>query len=116
MNLLRRLWTAAIVIAYTLFPPREKNDCLTGHEPSHGAPSCGLVRQAGIPHFMANPACAMDDRGDLAIFFPDCILLTAPFLLLRLKQTGFSRCKAVTLRGGIFITGRRSDVKSTTGY
>jgi hypothetical protein len=45
--------------------------------------------------------------GLLKIFFPGVFPLAAPFLLYRLKRTGFSGCRVTVTDGGLLVTARR---------
>ncbi|WP_306536548.1 hypothetical protein [Geobacter sp.] len=65
------------------------------------------VAPADIPHILADPGRAVTDGGDIALFFPGCPALAAPFLLFRLKRLGFSRCRAHLLPEGLALTARR---------
>lgn len=49
----------------------------------------------------------MSPDGFLKIFFSDVFPLAAPFLLYRLKRTGFSGCKVTVTDGGLLVTARR---------
>ncbi len=106
MDLVKRFRTTAIIIAHSLFPSEEKAH-LAKHEFCHDAADCQSIVPDHIQYFMANPDCAVNGNGELTLFFPDCISLAAPFLLMRLKRTGFSRCQAVIECGGIVLTARR---------
>lgn len=106
MDMAKRLRTTVTIIVHALFPSRNKAR-LAKHELCHGAPDCRPVTPDDIPFFMANPDCAVNGNGELTLFFPDCISLAAPFLLMRLKRAGFSRCRAVIEYGGIVLSARR---------
>lgn len=53
------------------------------------------------------PDQLLDPDGELRLFFPGALALTAPLLLFRLKRTGFSGCRAETCRAGILLLARR---------
>lgn len=65
------------------------------------------VAPADIPLILADPARAVSDRGNLALFFPGCPSLAGPFLLFRLKRLGFSRCRVHALANGLTLSARR---------
>jgi len=49
----------------------------------------------------------MGTDGFLKIFFPGVFPLAAPFLLYRLKRTGFSGCRVTVTDGGLLVTASR---------
>lgn len=49
----------------------------------------------------------LDQRGDLIVFFPGCEAPAAPFLLFRLKRSGFSCSRAEASPEGLLISARR---------
>jgi hypothetical protein len=106
MDMVKRFRTTAVIIAHALFPSWN-NAHLAQRVLSQGTPDCRSVIPDDIPFIMANPGCAVNGSGELALFFPGCLSLAAPFLLMRLKRTGFSRCQAVADAGGIVLTARR---------
>lgn len=65
------------------------------------------VAPAAIPLILADPGRAVDERGELALFFAGCPSLAAPFLLFRLKRLGFSRCRVRVADGGLTLSARR---------
>ncbi len=48
-----------------------------------------------------------DRNGSLAILFQDAASIAAPFLLFRLKRTGYSSCRVAREAGGLLLTARR---------
>ena len=75
------------------------------HHPS-APPGFTPVAPADIPSLLADPRRAVTAGGELALFFPGCPSLAAPFLLFRLKRLGFSRCRADLLSEGLALTAR----------
>jgi hypothetical protein len=49
----------------------------------------------------------LNPRGELQLFFPDCLPIAAPFILFRLKRQGFSGCLVQAVEGGLRVQGRR---------
>jgi len=49
----------------------------------------------------------LDEGGEFVVFFPGCRALAAPFVMFRLKRTGFSRCLVEEADGGLWVRGRR---------
>jgi hypothetical protein len=68
---------------------------------------CRFIGPAEIRACLGNLGKAVDPDGKLALFFPDCSPLAAPFLLFRLKRTGFSNCRIVTTGEGLSLHGTR---------
>jgi hypothetical protein len=56
---------------------------------------------------LSNLAAQAAADGNLSIHFPGCLAAAAPFLLFRLKRTGFSACRAVVTSSGLTLTARR---------
>lgn len=49
----------------------------------------------------------LNGKGELCLFFPDCLAIAAPVLLFRLKREGFSRCSVEASDQGLLLRGRR---------
>lgn len=45
--------------------------------------------------------------GTLVLIFTDTLAIAAPFLLFRLKRTGFSACRVTATESGLRLTARR---------
>lgn len=45
--------------------------------------------------------------GTVRLFFPDTLPLAAPFILFRMKRTGFSNCRVTVTKGGLQLTAIR---------
>src|SRR6266571_5505500 len=110
MNWLRRLHISGRVILYALFPPQN----------AHGRPDLSAAIAASslpaglapiavgeIPLCLADFSRYLNQQGELGLFFQDCLPLAAPFLLFRLKRTGFSRCRAWSAPGGLALSACR---------
>lgn len=100
-----------VIIALNALWPRTQ----TGGAPVRNAarhlppapPGFTPVAPADIPGILADPTRAVTDGGEIALFFPGCPALAAPFLLFRLKRLGFSRCRARVAPTGLTLTARR---------
>lgn len=99
-----------IIALNALWPPAQ-----TGGAPVRSAarylsstpPGFTPVVPADIPLILADPSRAATAEGELALFFPGCPALAAPFLLFRLKRLGFSRCRARVVPTGLTLAARR---------
>jgi len=60
-----------------------------------------------IPLYLADLGRAVGNDGKLALFFPECAALAAPFLLFRLKRTGFSACRVTATDEGLLVDAAR---------
>lgn len=56
---------------------------------------------------LAEPDRLLRPNGTLELHFNGALSPAAPFLLFRLKRTGFSNCRAVITPQGIVLTARR---------
>jgi hypothetical protein len=109
MNTLRLCTTALVILhAVSTWPRRQSH---TGppesHEIRRNPDGCRFIGPADIRACLGNLGKAVDLDGELALFFPDCSPLAAPFLLFRLKRTGFSGCRAVITGEGLSLHGTR---------
>lgn len=108
MSILKRFYITALVMRGALLPPRRG-----GGLP--GVPDDGMVVPPGylpvpaeqITRYLANLGRAVGRDGKLALFFPGCGALAAPFLLFRLKREGFSNCTAIATVDGLLMEAWR---------
>ncbi len=93
-----------LVIANSLFPRK------------HGAPRCSPntippgytpVPREAIPACLAALDREVGTDGKLALFFPNCAVAAAPFLLFRLKREGYSDCRATSTGTGLSLDASR---------
>lgn len=99
-----------IVAVNALWPRTQTGGAPAGnvaHDSSSTLPGFAPVASAAIPAILADPVQAVNERGELALFFAGCPPLAAPFLLFRLKRLGFSRCRVHALPNGLALTARR---------
>lgn len=68
---------------------------------------CSLLPTDSAPLHYKEGDGAMSPDGFLKVFFPDVFPFAAPFLLYRLKRTGFSGCRVTVTNGGLLVTARR---------
>jgi hypothetical protein len=110
MPIFPRLYLSALVIGRAIFPPRPAGGGLTGTAGAERlAPSPGyiLVADRDVSFYLADFNRAIGRQGELALFFPGCLVVAAPFLLFRLKRTGFSNCRALATKEGLLLTASR---------
>lgn len=106
MKHLRRLHATITLARYALSPPAisanrsERVPACNGTGPYTINPDEIAIALASIP-------CFADRDGSLSILFRDVSSLAAPFLLFRLKRTGFSACRVVQEERGLLMTARR---------
>lgn len=104
MGLVSRLHATLALAYFSLFPPA------SGSRPSTGrgnAPTPYTINADEIAAAIANMGRFTNCDGSLAILFKDALSISAPFLLFRLKRTGFSACRIVRVPGGLVLTARR---------
>lgn len=99
-----------IVAANALWPRTQTGGAPSGntaHDSSSVPPGFVPVTPAAIPAILGDPGQAVNERGELALFFAGLPPLAAPFLLFRLKRLGFSRCRVRVAAGGLALSARR---------
>jgi hypothetical protein len=66
---------------------------------SHGPPK--------IPLDLSYPECTAREECPVRLFFPAVSPVAAPFILFRLKRSGFSGCRVMVTDGGLLVTSSR---------
>jgi hypothetical protein len=110
MNWLQKLDISARVIWCALFPPQNaygRPDWSAAIAASLLPAGLTTVAAGEIPFCVADFSRSLNRQGELGLFFPGCLPLAAPFLLFRLKRTGFSRCRAWSASGGLALSACR---------
>jgi hypothetical protein len=110
MSIFSTLHLSARIIGLVLFPPQpsscERPGWAGAEQPAH-PPGYIPVATHDLPYYLGDLNRAVDQRGELALFFPGCPAVAAPFLLFRLKRSGFSSCRAMRGAGGLLLAARR---------
>jgi len=100
-----------VIVAVSALWPRTQTGGVppgnAAHDSLSALPGGASVAPAAIPAILADPGQAVNERGELALFFAGCPALAAPFLLFRLKRLGFSRCRVRFTAGGLTLSARR---------
>jgi len=110
MTIFHRIYLSALVIGRALFPPGPESGSLSGTagtERLARPPGYTLVAVGDVSYYLADLDRAVGRQGELALFFPGCLAVAAPFLLFRLKRTGFSACRAMMTGEGLLLTATR---------
>lgn len=93
---------ATLALAYhSITPPASAPLPSAGSGPPYG------VTGDQIPAALAHMDRFTGSDGTLAIIFRDAHFLAAPFLLFRLKRSGFSACRVARVPEGLLLTARR---------
>ncbi len=95
-----------LVIVRSLFPTSRRAP-LTGCSVRNAPAGYTQVPPEDIPLYLADFGRAAGNDGKLALFFPGCATLAAPFLLFRLKREGYSGCRAIATGDGLLIEAIR---------
>ena len=98
--------TTARVIIFSLFSVEGRGVVLPHAAGASSREPIPVPRRL-IPAYLGQLDQAVDDKGKLALFFPDCAALAAPFLLFRLKREGFSACRATAAPDGLLVSAGR---------
>jgi hypothetical protein len=93
--------TTILAILVSLWP--QKNGVAGDISPLAARPHESPVLRDALANFVIS----LDHTGQLLLTVPHCHPLAAPFILFRLKRTGFSGCKVIHEKGGLTITARR---------
>jgi hypothetical protein len=102
----RRLSTTLLVIVNSLCPACGRAP-LAGTASSPAPPGYTQVPPEAVPLYLAGLDNAVGSDGKLALFFPDCAAVAAPFLLFRLKREGYSGCRAIATYDGLLVDATR---------
>lgn len=94
---MRRFFRTIRLISFALFPATGKAGAQLRAD---GTGNCSPRDIGDIGRFV-------DGRGELRVFFPECLPSAAPFILFRLKRQGYSRCTVEVSSGGLVVAGRR---------
>jgi hypothetical protein len=98
---MHRWRTTILVIRLALWP--QKNGGTEFHPPDAARTTAPLALRARL----SNLAAYLDRHGHLQFKICDCFALAAPFILFRLKRTGFSDCRVTHKNGELTISARR---------
>lgn len=60
-----------------------------------------------IPLFLPDQAYVADQEDTTGLFIHNVHLLAAPFILFRLKRTGYSNCRVTVKDRGLLVTATR---------
>ncbi len=66
-----------------------------------------IIAEKKIPPHVHAPDYTGDPLDTVRLFFPGAHPLAAPFVLFRLKRTGFSSCRIIVKDGGLLLTATR---------
>jgi hypothetical protein len=110
MTIFSRLYLSALVIGRALMPRRPEGEIRSGTTGTRrSTPPPGFIRVPArdVSFYLADLDRAVGRQGELALFFPGCLAVAAPFLLFRLKRAGFSACRAEMTGEGLLLTATR---------
>jgi hypothetical protein len=110
MEFFMRLRRTAFLVLCSLFPSLFTSLYCSeedGNTPNHCMNETISLAIKKFPGVLRTPAASVGPDGFLRIFFPCVFPLAAPFLLYRLKRTGFSGCRVTVTDGGLLVTARR---------
>jgi len=104
MGLASQLHATLSLIHYSLSPPASDSMSSTGTGDSTNPYT---INADEIAAAIADMGRFTDSDGSLAILFRDALSIAAPFLLFRLKRTGFSACRIMKVPEGLLLTAKR---------
>ena len=84
---------------FALDPCQERLDETAG--------AAGAVLRCAPRQIRGGMGRLLNSRGELRLFFPNCLAIAAPVLLFRLKREGFSRCFVEASDRGLLVRGMR---------
>lgn len=100
---INKLYATLRLIKGALFPAGRSNLCFT--PPENG--SMTKISPAEYSAAFAEITSLLRPDGTLELHFDGALFPAGPFLLYRLKSSGFSGCRAVVTANGILLTARR---------
>ena len=110
MDIASTLRTTLLLIGCCLWPPAKKRGRPAGAPPVDPSPvqlSPLSVTAAEIPWYCADFNRALLAGRRLSLFFPATASPAAPFILFRLKRSGFSNCLVIADRSGLTVFADR---------
>jgi hypothetical protein len=103
MTNINRLYATFILIRYALFPPKNINFNRIRPE-SHGVTR---ITSDGFAAALSDVSRLLRPDNRLELLFEGALSPAAPFLLYRLKSSGFSSCRAIASAEGILLSAMR---------
>jgi len=110
MDSIRRLHQTLLLVCYLLFPnttgsekTRKNND----KDLPHYITDYIEIPVKKIPLFLNDPAQASGPNGTMGFLVPQVFSLAAPFILFRLKRSGFSGCRVTVRERGLMVEATR---------
>jgi hypothetical protein len=100
---INRLYATALIIRYALFPPKVPDPQPITPEPV----GMTKITADGCAAALSNVSRLLRPDNRLELLFEGALSPAAPFLLYRLKSSGFSGCRAITSSEGILLTAMR---------
>lgn len=91
MKSLARMHRTFLVIIHALFP----------------TVTTGSLREQKNPLFHPDQECIAGPDGTTGFFIDNVLPLAAPFILFRLKRSGFSGCRVTVQEGGLLVKAIR---------
>jgi hypothetical protein len=107
LSLVRRFYLSLLVIAYSLIPPNREHGGKTALEKTLSQPLNIASTKELIRFYLGDLGRCVDRQGELKLLIPGCLALAAPFLLFRLKRSGFSNCRVLMTGKGLLLCARR---------
>ena len=102
----RRFLITLLVIVRSLFPAGRRT-LRHGSAAVPGESGYTPVPVEDIPLYLCGHDLITGNCGKLALYFPGCAALAAPFLLFRLKREGFSGCRVTVTGDGLLVDATR---------
>jgi hypothetical protein len=107
LNLFNRFYLSALVIANSLITTNSDNGGQTALEETLSQHHHIASTKKEIRFYLGELSRGVDRHGEMKLLFPGCLPFAAPFLLFRLKRSGFSNCRAVMTGEGLLLTAIR---------
>jgi hypothetical protein len=107
LNFFKRCYLSALVIAWALSPPRRENGGDNAGENSLSQPPHIASTKEEIRFYLGDLNRGVDQQRELKLLFSGCLPFAAPFLLFRLKLSGFSNCRVLMKEEGLLLYATR---------
>ena len=108
--MLKRIDLTLFAIASSLFPPvagRNGGSAIAPDYSNFPISTRVLHTKEEIGYYLADLHRGVDPDGGLALQFCGCFAVAAPFLLYRLKKSGFSGCRVSMNNEGLLLSAHR---------
>jgi hypothetical protein len=108
--MLERLYRTLLVIGFSIRPASPEKSGARSITTAESSPSFSIhvvASKEAIRFHLSDICGGIDRHSEIRLLFPGCYAMAAPFLLYRLKRSGFSGSRALMTGEGLLLTALR---------